>query len=111
MTCLRGVLIGMVIGAAGVAAAVEGDIQFARKPELGAEPPPAVFPHWVHRMRFKCYVCHDAIFQMKAGTNPVTMESIQQGKYCGNCHDGKTAFAVGFDSCPRCHLPPQKSGT
>jgi len=83
--------------------AVEGDIAFQRKGGGDKETPPAQFPHWVHRLRFRCYVCHDAIFQMKAGSNPVTMDAIMDGKFCGACHDGKTAFAVGFDTCARCH--------
>ena len=80
-----------------------GDIVFSRKTPGADEIPPGVFPHWVHRINFKCYVCHDAIFQMKAGTNPVTMENMQQGKFCGACHNGNVAFPVGFDTCDRCH--------
>lgn len=88
---------------AGPVRAVEGDIVFQRKGGGEKEIPPAQFPHWVHRIRFKCYVCHDAIFQMKAGADPITMDAIFDGKFCGACHDGKTAFEVGFDTCPRCH--------
>lgn len=81
-----------------------GDIVFSRKTAGADEIPPAVFPHWVHRINFKCYVCHDAIFQMKAGANgPITMDAIQEGKFCGVCHNGKIAFPVGFDTCDRCH--------
>ena len=82
-----------------------GDIAFTRK-EAGTEDiPPAIFPHWAHRLQFKCHVCHDAITVMKAGANPITMEAIQQGKYCGTCHNGKTAFQATFEACPRCHRP------
>ncbi len=88
---------------AGVGAAGEGDIIFQRKGDTDKETPPAQFPHWAHRIRFKCYVCHDAIFQMKAGANPVSMDAILEGKFCGACHDGKTAFSVGFETCQRCH--------
>ena len=88
---------------AGLGAPVDGDIVFKRQAGEDKETPPALFPHWVHRIRFKCYVCHDAIFQMKAGANPVTMDAIMDGKSCGICHDGKTAFAVDFDTCSRCH--------
>ena len=80
-----------------------GDIVFARKVPGADDFPPAVFPHWLHRMQFKCYVCHEAVFQMKAGANSVTMDAIQQGKYCGACHNGKTAFAPMFEHCSRCH--------
>ncbi len=80
-----------------------GDIAFTRKVAGADDFPPAVFPHWLHRMQFKCYVCHEGVFQMKAGANPVTMDAIQQGKYCGACHNGKTAFAPMFEYCSRCH--------
>lgn len=80
-----------------------GDITFVRKEAGTEEIPPAIFPHWLHRMQFRCHVCHDAITVMKAGANPITMEAIQQGKFCGACHDGKTAFQATFETCPRCH--------
>ena len=83
--------------------AVVGDIVFKRPGGAAGEMPPAIFPHWVHRIRFKCYVCHDAIFQMKAGANPITMDAVRQGQFCGACHDGKTAFPVSFETCGRCH--------
>ena len=82
-----------------------GDILFSRKGGVGTEgSPPAVFPHFVHRIQFRCYVCHDDIFVMKAGANAIDMDAIQSGKFCGTCHNGKTAFQVGFDTCQRCHL-------
>jgi len=48
-------------------------------------------------------VCHDAIFEMKAGANDVSMDAITAGKFCGACHNGGKAFAPTFDACPRCH--------
>lgn len=80
-----------------------GNIVFQRKATGADEIPPAMFPHWVHRMNFKCYVCHDAIFQMKAGADAITMDAVREGKFCGVCHNGKIAFPVGFDTCDRCH--------
>ncbi len=80
-----------------------GDIVLARKAPGADDIPPAAFSHSVHRAQFKCYVCHDALFQMKAGANTVTMDAISQGQYCGACHNGKTAFAVTFETCVRCH--------
>ncbi len=80
-----------------------GDIAFARKGTGTEDIPPAIFPHWAHRLQYKCHVCHDAITVMKAGANPITMEAIQQGKYCGVCHNGKTAFQATFETCVRCH--------
>ncbi len=80
-----------------------GDIVFSRK-DGGGGTPPAVFPHWFHRIRFKCYVCHDAIFQMKQGANKVTMDAIMKGEYCGRCHNGDIAWSVAFETCNRCHV-------
>jgi len=80
-----------------------GDIVFQRKQSGANEYPPATFPHFVHRMQFTCYVCHDAIFQMKAGADDINMDAITAGKFCGRCHDGKTAFGVTFEACLRCH--------
>ncbi len=86
------------------ALAVEGDIVFTRKPGEGVGTPPAVFPHWVHRIRYKCYACHPSIVEMKAGANPITMDAITAGKFCGVCHDGKIAWGVSFETCNRCHV-------
>jgi c(7)-type cytochrome triheme protein len=80
-----------------------GDIVFARKTPGTEDIPPAIFPHFLHRMQFKCHVCHDEIIVMKAGANPITMDAIQEGKFCGVCHDGKTAFQSTFEACARCH--------
>ncbi len=68
--------------------------------------PAAQFPHWVHRIRFKCKACHMEIFEPKAGANRVTMKEIGEGKACGACHNGTVAFAAGFGECQRCHVPP-----
>ncbi len=67
--------------------------------------PNAVFPHWLHRIRFQCRVCHMKVFEPRLGANEITMASIDEGRHCGTCHDGNTAFAVSFDSCQLCHLP------
>jgi c(7)-type cytochrome triheme protein len=92
-----------VFSPTGVVLAEVGDILFTRKTPGTAEIPPALFPHYSHRMQFKCYVCHDSITVMKAGANNIVMDDIQAGKYCGTCHNGKLAFQATFESCPRCH--------
>lgn len=89
-------------------AAEYGDIVFVRKVKEGNEYPPATFPHYVHRMQFKCYVCHDAIFEMKAGANDVHMADISKGKFCGTCHNETIAFGPTFESCQRCHKSNDK---
>ncbi|MBP1688966.1 MAG: hypothetical protein H6Q33_5109 [Deltaproteobacteria bacterium] len=78
-----------------------GDIVYSR--QAGADKiAPAYFPHWVHRIKYKCYACHDNLFPMRRGANP-TMATMAQGQSCGACHNGK--FAFGIDTCQRCHIP------
>ena len=63
---------------------------------------PVVFPHWFHRIRFRCKVCHtDLEFQMKAGGNDINMLKIFDGQYCGACHNNTIAW--GVENCVLCH--------
>lgn len=63
---------------------------------------PVVFPHWFHRIRFRCKVCHaDLGFQFKAGGNDINMLKIFDGEYCGACHNGQIAW--GVENCVLCH--------
>jgi len=63
---------------------------------------PVVFPHWFHRIRFRCKVCHaDLGFKFEAGGNDINMLKIIDGEYCGACHDGDIAWSV--DNCDLCH--------
>lgn len=80
---------------------------FKRKgtgPGASVEIPPATFPHWIHRIRFKCYACHPQIFPMKAGAANITMDAIVEGKFCGTCHNDKTAWGTSFETCNKCHI-------
>jgi c(7)-type cytochrome triheme protein len=80
-----------------------GDIKYVRQAAGMDDVAPATFPHWIHRMGYTCYACHDTPFKMKAGANEVTMDQIQNGQSCGVCHDGKTAFVSNLQTCNRCH--------
>ena len=63
---------------------------------------PVVFPHWFHRIRFRCKVCHaDLGFKMQAGGNEINMLKIIDGEFCGACHDGDMAWSV--ENCDLCH--------
>lgn len=63
---------------------------------------PVVFPHWFHRVRFACKVCHaDLGFKFKAGGNEIDMLKIIDGQFCGACHNGNIAWSVS--SCNLCH--------
>lgn len=72
---------------------------------------PVIFPHWFHRIRYQCRVCHSELgFEMQAGANDVTMDEITKGKFCGACHNGDIAWPV--DNCDLCHsaLPGTPAG-
>ena len=63
---------------------------------------PVVFPHWFHRVRFRCKVCHtDLGFKFQAGGNEINMVKIIDGQYCGACHNGNIAWSV--ENCNLCH--------
>ena len=72
---------------------------------------PVVFPHWFHRIRFRCKVCHQELgFRMRAGANEVLMSDIIDGKFCGMCHNNQIAW--GPERCELCHTgaPGRQSG-
>ena len=76
----------------------------------GAGMRPVVFPHWFHRMRFSCKVCHaDLGFKFKAGGNEINMVKIIDGQYCGACHNGDLAWSV--ENCNLCHSAKPKTPT
>ena len=63
---------------------------------------PVIFPHWFHRIRFRCKVCHaDLGFKFEAGGNEISMLKIIDGEYCGACHNGEVAWSV--EICSLCH--------
>ncbi len=59
-----------------------------------------IFAHKAHTEWLQCPNCHNGIFQMAKGADPMTMDKINSGQYCGVCH-GKVAFAP--TACARCH--------
>ena len=74
----------------------------------GAGVRPVVFPHWFHRVRFRCKVCHsDLGFKFQAGGNEINMLKIIDGQFCGACHNGGVAWSV--ENCDLCHSG--KTGT
>lgn len=64
--------------------------------------PPVVFPHWLHRVWFECRVCHQDIFVMSWRGNDISYSRIIEGRQCGVCHNGKTAFNAN-EKCEVCH--------
>jgi len=64
---------------------------------------PALFSHWHHRTLYTCRVCHVELdFNMKVNSTEITEEANRKGRYCGACHNGRTAFAHA-GNCQRCH--------
>ena len=95
--------IATVLVMANTSQAEYGDIVLNTKKESMAKAGvnPVVFPHWFHRIRFKCKVCHEDIFVLKKGANDINMSAIMNGEFCGKCHNGLTAWEP-LD-CVRCH--------
>ena len=106
----------IVVGAAALLAAVPreahaeyADVVLNRYSEKEGMRP-VIFPHWFHRIRFRCKVCHFELgFKMRAGSNEVKMNDIIEGRFCGMCHNGEIAWAP--ENCDLCHsgkrgLPP-----
>ena len=53
---------------------------------------------------YRCDVCHPSLFPMKKGPERMTMEEMNKGRFCGACHDGKTAFGTKDPKkCHECH--------
>jgi c(7)-type cytochrome triheme protein len=85
----------------GPARAEYGDVVLNKRAEKEGVRP-VVFPHWFHRIRFRCKVCHSELgFQMRAGSNDVLMVDIIDGKFCGMCHNDRVAW--GPANCDMCH--------
>lgn len=63
------------------------------------------FPHSSHTQWLACSNCHPDIFQPKKGSNPIHMNAILRGQFCGVCH-GKVAFSSYI--CQRCHSVTHK---
>jgi c(7)-type cytochrome triheme protein len=58
----------------------------------------------------QCTDCHDlaggggGLYPMKQGTTKLTMAEMNEGKGCGTCHNGETAFSTAdAATCTKCH--------
>jgi c(7)-type cytochrome triheme protein len=61
------------------------------------------FPHSVHiDSGYGCSDCHPDLFKPKQNGQTMTMAAMENGEYCGACHDGDSAFSVKGD-CATCH--------
>jgi len=79
-----------------------GSILMERNTKANPNLRPVVFPHWAHRPKYTCNVCHPGLgFAMKAGETDIKQADLEAGKYCGKCHNGTESFAL--NECNRCH--------
>jgi c(7)-type cytochrome triheme protein len=110
LTGFLSLLIPAVTLALSMAAKAEyGDVVINRFSDE-AEMRPVVFPHWFHRIRYRCKVCHaDLGFKFQAGGNEINMLKIIDGEYCGACHNGEIAWSV--ENCDLCHSAKPKTPT
>ena len=77
---------------------------------IAMEPKELTFSHKKHVIAagLDCDYCHPDIFTKKRGTaeakGDFTMDAFAEGKYCGTCHDGDSAFGTKDPkSCKTCH--------
>jgi len=103
------IIIGMILCSfAGTASAggCEDNIVFDGK---GAGQ--VVFRSTTHTSKgITCSDCHEgrgfsfALFEMKKGSDVISMRKMEVGSSCGYCHDGKKAFSATDNlSCSKCH--------
>jgi len=111
MLTVSAVALGILLLSASFSASAEyGDVVLNKRAEK-AGMRPVIFPHWFHRIRFRCRVCHTEVgFEIRAGSNNILMVDIIEGRFCGKCHNNKIAW--GPQNCQICHsgLPGLKSG-
>jgi c(7)-type cytochrome triheme protein len=109
LTLLAALLLLVVLPPVAPAHAEYGDVVINNYSDA-AGMRPVVFPHWFHRVRFRCKVCHaDLGFEFKAGGNQINMLKIIDGQYCGACHNGDLAWSV--ENCNLCHSAKSSTPT
>ena len=102
LTGILAVFVALMLSLGNAMAVPAGKVEFAGGP-MGK----VTFEAKVHADKgFKCADCHTSpkLFAMKKGTDKITMAEMNDGKFCGACHDGKKAFSVKATAdCGKCH--------
>jgi c(7)-type cytochrome triheme protein len=95
-------VLGLLVSSVALGAAFPAVLRIPRRnPGVAPFPPNALFSHRQHAS-FGCYGCHPSLFpQALVG---FTHDDMREGKFCGHCHDGRTAFAIPGADCARCHV-------
>jgi c(7)-type cytochrome triheme protein len=93
----------LLAAAAALAAAYPATLRIPRR-EAGRAPavPEAMVSHRSHDA-LGCFACHPGTFPQAAFG--FTHEDMNNGRFCGRCHDGRVSFAVVGTACARCHVP------
>jgi c(7)-type cytochrome triheme protein len=87
--------------------AVPAEVRVPVVKEHGKADPPAagVFSHWRHD-QYQCFDCHPALFPR--ARKGFTHEQMDEGKFCGACHDGEAAPPTSGARAvckTSCHMP------
>ena len=95
-------VLALLASSAALAAAFPAVLRIPRRNLDVQSPPRALFSHRAHEA-FGCYACHPSIFPQQTLV-AFTHQEMTEGKFCGRCHDGRTAFAIAGTACSRCHV-------
>jgi c(7)-type cytochrome triheme protein len=62
----------------------------------------ALFSHTAHQP-LRCFACHPSLFPQA----PLAFDhaAMDDGHFCGACHEGHRAPAISGYACERCHVP------
>jgi c(7)-type cytochrome triheme protein len=101
----RAVVVAAVLSLLPVMAlAIPASLRIPRAPEARPFAPPAwaVFSHTGHEP-LRCYQCHPSVFPQAQVA--FTHADMDQGRFCGSCHQSRRAPAVASYPCESCHVP------
>lgn len=96
------VALALLVSSAALGAAFPALLRIPRRNPTSPYPPRALFSHRTHES-FGCYACHPSIFPQQTLVG-FTHQEMSEGKFCGRCHQGRTAFAVAGTACTKCHV-------
>ena len=99
LQCILILIIMMAFAGSGLAVSSGKTVEYA-----GGSYSKVIFDGKTHADKgLKCTDCHTKIFPMKKGTK-ITMVEMNEGKYCGVCHNGEKAFKSSEQAnCEKCH--------
>lgn len=107
-TIVLAMAVVMTLAFATLGFSMKKDVEFKTVGDEGK----VTFSHEMHteKVGLKCDVCHKELFKMKKGGDVLTMATMDAGKSCGFCHDGKKVVngKTAFDlkdkaNCGKCH--------